>query len=347
MKKLLGFLFAVVFVSSAWAVDPATKVGDAAYTILPTDVRIYTTTAFTAGRTWTLPAAASTCIGQTCQPAAFQLEINDAAGAFSQAFPLTIAVASGDTINGNTGSLVISGARTRVLLFPTDGSNWSYTTDGDYVTTGICLPPASAGTVTITTATPAVITFTAHGMTGACPIVFTNSGGALPTGITSGTTYWISPSSITTNTFSISTTVANALAGTLVATTVAGSGTQTGTPGSPLTSTTAANVTGLILSQGEWDCRAKVARTLGASTSVTKTIGSTNTTSATASTQGGNSNTTLSIAANVMGVGGTDTVIAGDRQATTANTNVYLVAQDTFSVSTNVAFGNITCRRAR
>lgn len=348
MKRLLsGFLLSLAILGPALAVNPATRVGDAAYTILPTDVRVYSQTAFTAGRTWTLPSAGGTCVGQTCQPAAYQLEINDVAGAFSQAFPLTITPASGETINGNTGNLVISGAYARVLLFPTSGSNWVYTTDGDYITTGLCKAPAAAATVTITTATPAVITFTAHGMTGACPIVFTNSGGALPTGITSGTVYYISPGSITTNTFSISTTVANALAGTLVATTVAGTGTQTGTPGVALSTTTAADVTGLTLSQGEWDCRSKTSRTLAASTSVTVLKASHSTTSATSGTQGSLAASWLQTAANVMGVLGQDSSIGPDRVATTANTNLFLVAQDTFTVSTNVAYGAVTCRRAR
>lgn len=348
MKKLLlSLVLAFGLLSPAWAVNSGTFIGDVSYSATITDTTIYTTAAFTAGRTITLPAAGGTCIGQNCAPPASQLEINDIAGAYSQAFPLTITPQSGETIDGNTGSLVISGARSRVVLFPTSGTNWSYQTQGDYVTTGVCPAPASAATVTITIAAPGVITDTAHGITGACPVVFTNSGGGLPTGITSGTTYWVVPSSITTNTFTIATSVANALAGTAVTTTGTSTGTQTATPGSTLASTTAANVTGLTLSQGQFDCRAKVARTLGASTSVTKITGSISGTSATAATQGGNSMTVLSTAANVMGAGGTDSTISLDREAVTTGTNIFLVAQDTFSVSTNVAYGNITCRRVR
>lgn len=345
MKKLLSLLFTLAFCGQAWAVDPGTFVGNAAYSILSTDQRIYTTTTFTTGRTWTLPGAGATCIGQSCQPAATSLDIIDVAGAFSQLTQLTIAPQSGDTINGNAANLIISAAGSRVVLYPTSGSNWKAIVYGDFQSTGLCPGTAGTATVTITIAAPGVFTDTAHGFTGACPVVFTNSGGGLPTGITSGTTYWVTPSSITTNTYSVATTVANALAGTSVTTTGTSTGTQTRTGGSPLTSTTAANVTGLSLSQGEWDCRGKVARVLGASTSVTKTVGSISATSATATAQGGNSNTTLSTAANVMGAGGTDSTIALDREGLTSTTNVFLVAQDTFSVSTNVAFGNLTCRR--
>lgn len=344
MKKLL-LLLGLLFTIPAQAVDLATNVGDAAYSITTTDQRIYTTTTFTAGRTWTLPGAGGTCVGQSCAPPTGQLEINDAVGAISQAFPLTITPQSGETINGNTGSLVISAPRARVLLYPSNGSNWTYSAEGDFITTGLCKAPAAAATVTITIAAPGVITFTAHGMTGACPIVFTNSGGGLPTGITSGTTYYIVPSSITTNTFTIATTVANALAGTAITTTGSSTGTQTGTPGVAISSTTAADVTGLTLSQGDWDCRSKVGRTLGASTSVTKLGASHSQTSATMGTAGTNASTILSTAANVMGAGGTDSTIAPDRQSLTASTNVFLVAQDTFSVSTDVGYGILTCRR--
>lgn len=345
MKRFLPLALWLGLLCPALAVNPATYVGDAAYTISPSDVRIFTSAAFTAGRIWTLPSAGGTCIGQNCTPPANQLELNDTAGAWSQAFPLTITPASGETINGNTGSLIISGAKAIVYLFPSSPGNWTYRVIGDFVSSGVCAGPASTATVTITIAAPGVFTDTAHGITGACPVVFTNSGGGLPTGITSGTTYWTVPSSITTNTYTVATTVANALAGTAVTTTGTSTGTQTRTSGSTLTSTTAANVTGLSLSQGDWDCRGKVARTLGASTSVTKTVGSISTTTATASAQGGNSNTTLSTAANVMGAGGTDSTMALDRENLTSTTNVFLVAQDTFTVSTNIAFGNLTCRR--
>lgn len=345
--KRLALLLWLSLPAPALAVTPGTNVGDAAYTILNTDTNIYTTTAFTAGRTWTLPYAGGTCIGQNCQPAASSLVIDDVAGAITQPFQLTIAPQSGETINGNAANLIISGTKARVSLTPTSSTNWQAVIFGDFITTGICAGPASTATVTITIAAPGVFTDTAHGITGACPVVFTNSGGGLPTGITTGTTYWVTPSSITTNTYSVATTVANALAGTSVTTTGTSTGTQTRTSGSTLTSTTAANVTGLSISQGDWECRARVSRTLGASTSVTKTVGSVNSTTATASSQGGNSNTTLSTAANVMGAGGTDSVVALDRNNIAATTNIFLVAQDTFSVSTNIAYGNLTCRRMR
>lgn len=348
MKKLLsGILLSFALLGSAWAVNPSTNVGDAAYTILSTDVRIITTTAFTAGRTWTLPNAGASCIGQSCQPAAYQLEINDVAGAFSQAFQLTIAPASGETINNNAANLIISAAKSRILLFPTSGSNWQAIVYGDFQTTGICPSNASTATVTITIAAPGVITDTAHGITGACPVVFTNSGGGLPTGITSGTVYYVVPSSITANTYTLATTVANALAGTQITTTGTSTGTQTRTGGNALTSTTAADITGLSLSQGDWDCRGNISRVLNASTSVTKLVGGINGTSATQPSVGGNGINVISTAANVMGAGGTDSHVGPVRVNNTATGNTFLVATDTFSVSTDNAFGALSCRRVK
>lgn len=349
MKRLLGFILGLclAFASPAFAVVSSTTVGDAAYTILNTDVRITTTTTFTAGRIWTLPYAGGTCIGQNCQPAASALEIMDTAGAFSQQFQLTITPQSGETINGNTGSLIISGAGSRIVLFPTSPSNWQVNVFGDYQTTGTCTPPASTATVTITIAAPGVFTDTAHAFTGACPVVFTNSGGGLPTGITTGTTYWVVPSSITANTYSVATTVANALAGTAVTTTGTSTGTQTRTSGATLSTATAADITGLSLSQGLWECRAKVGRTLGASTSVTKLVGGISATTATAATIGTTASTVTMTAANVMGAAGTDSTIGPDRISLTATTNRFLMAQDTFTVSTNIAYGTLTCDRVR
>ncbi len=61
----------------------------------------------------------------------------------------------------------------------------------------------SSSVVTISTSNPAVVTWTAHGLAANTPIQFTTTG-ALPTGITAGSTYYvIAP---TTNSFNISAT---------------------------------------------------------------------------------------------------------------------------------------------
>ncbi len=77
------------------------------------------------------------------------------------------------------------------------------------------------GTFTVTIATPAVGTLVAHGLeTG--DAVFLNTTGALPTGLSANTIYYLIK--VTADTFNLATTRANAVAGTKIAT----SGTQSG-----------------------------------------------------------------------------------------------------------------------
>ena len=108
-------------------------------------------------------------------------------------------------------------------------------------------------TVTITIATPGVITWTAHGLVTGSPVVFTTTG-ALPTGITAGTTYYaITNSTLGINTFQIATSAVNAAAGTAITTSGTQSGVQTGTTSatvqSPLMTTTTFGPSGLTGSQ--------------------------------------------------------------------------------------------------
>jgi hypothetical protein len=85
-----------------------------------------------------------------------------------------------------------------------------------------------ASTVTITIASPGVVTWSAHGFVAGQPIVFTTSG-ALPTGLTAGTIYYVvSP---LTNTFGVATTPI----GAAINTTGSQSGVHTATNSSRLT----------------------------------------------------------------------------------------------------------------
>lgn len=81
-------------------------------------------------------------------------------------------------------------------------------------------------TVTMTIATPGVVTWTAHGMSTGMSITFTNSGGALPTGVTANTQYFITV--VDANTFKLSTTLITLAAATFIATSGTQSGTHTG-----------------------------------------------------------------------------------------------------------------------
>jgi hypothetical protein len=101
----------------------------------------------------------------------------------------------------------------------------------------------TSSTVTITNASPGVITWNSHGLTAGTPVYFTTTG-ALPTGLTAATivggatsarTLQASPTlyyvcaggTLLTNSFTVATSLANAAAGTGVNTSSAGSGVHT------------------------------------------------------------------------------------------------------------------------
>jgi microcystin-dependent protein len=85
---------------------------------------------------------------------------------------------------------------------------------------GLLAALTATSTVTITIASPGVVSWPSHGLSNAWPIQFSTTG-ALPTGLTAGTTYYIV--SATTNTFR----VATAPGGTAINTSGTQSGTQT------------------------------------------------------------------------------------------------------------------------
>jgi hypothetical protein len=89
---------------------------------------------------------------------------------------------------------------------------------------------SASATVTITIAAPGVVTWSGHGLSTGSPVVFSTTG-ALPTGITAGTTYYAVV--VGANSFQIATSFANAIAATPTVVTTSGSqsGTQTGRRG--------------------------------------------------------------------------------------------------------------------
>ncbi len=129
-----------------------------------------------------------------------------------------------------------------------DGSFWeNLTTSANFqVTTGngvlqslgvntggtsseVILYDGLSSVVTITIASPGVITWPAHDLAAGSAVVFSTTGG-LPTGLTAGTIYYVAEDvHLTANTFAVSDTKAHALAGTnQINTSVSQSGTQTG-----------------------------------------------------------------------------------------------------------------------
>lgn len=65
--------------------------------------------------------------------------------------------------------------------------------------------PLNTTVATVTIASPGVVTFSNHGFAAGRPILFRTTG-ALPTGITAGTTYYVISTGLTTNTFQFATT---------------------------------------------------------------------------------------------------------------------------------------------
>lgn len=79
---------------------------------------------------------------------------------------------------------------------------------------------ACLGTVTITIASPAVVSYTAHGLAAGDAVVFATTS-ALPTGLTAGTTYYVISAGLTSNAFEVSATSGGSAVNT--------SGSQSGT----------------------------------------------------------------------------------------------------------------------
>jgi len=65
------------------------------------------------------------------------------------------------------------------------------------------LSPTETSTVTMTIASPTVVTWTNHGLQAGAPVVFSTTG-ALPTGLTAGTTYYVIAAGLAANTFEVS-----------------------------------------------------------------------------------------------------------------------------------------------
>lgn len=115
---------------------------------------------------------------------------------------------------------------TMSLVTPVIGSPYLFTVKGEGITdTDITVTPLADLTFTADNTTE-TLTSAAHGMaTGDGPYRLTNSGGALPTGLSADTNYWIIV--LTANTYQLASSYANAIAETEVTFTTDGTGTHT------------------------------------------------------------------------------------------------------------------------
>jgi hypothetical protein len=113
-----------------------------------------------------------------------------------------------------------------------------------------------------------------------------------------------------------------------------------------LTTATPANITSVALTAGDWDCNAVAGRTFGATTSLTIMKTSLNTTTAADGTIATGTMVQQSTPAQVP-VTDTTQQIGLVRFSLSAGASVFLVADDTFTISTNKGYGFLRCRRMR
>jgi len=221
---------------------------------------------------------------------------------------------------------------------------------GEYKANFLSSTTARSATVTITIASPAVITWTSHPLfasTTSCTAIKFSTTGALPTGITAGTTYYATY--IDANTFHISTTSANAIAGTYINTSGSQSGTQTGDIRVGMSTGVAADLAAIQLTAGDWDVQG-IAYYIGdGTTTIAYTYAEVSTTSAPgndfvegqyASQQYPGSYTPgASVFASAA------TPIA--RFSLSGTTTIYFEFNSSFGVSTLIAYGALRARRVR
>jgi hypothetical protein len=166
------------------------------------------------------------------------------------------------SIAGNTGAFTLSGGvinsvndiRLNAGHLPAEPSNGNAAA-GEIGEFASCYVSTAANNVTITIASPAVVTEAAHGRSPYTAVSYTSSG-ALPTGLALLTTYYIvGGASLTANTYQLATTIANAVAGIAINT----SGTQSGvhtTKYPPFASGVALDMCALLLQPGDWEVSA-------------------------------------------------------------------------------------------
>jgi hypothetical protein len=106
-----------------------------------------------------------------------------------------------------------------------------------------------SSTVSISSASPTVVTYSSHGLSTGAGVNFT-TGGALPNGLSVGVNYYIIR--IDNNSFWLATSVANAFAGAKINTTGSQSGTHTCNVHVLCTSGSYVNANGILLTPGLW-----------------------------------------------------------------------------------------------
>lgn len=210
---------------------------------------------------------------------------------------------------------------------------------------------AAGSAVSLPVASPGVVTWSSHTFVVSgpanysCPINFSANGGALPTGLVVGTTYYIIGSTVSGDTFQVADTMAHALAGTnAINFTGAPSGSPLAWIGYLIATTNTVGGAGMTLTAGDWDCSGTAEWQELTNLTVTEYLQGINT-SAVIGTIG--SYVDLRLASSSLGAASSSYVTPIVQQNVSASTTVYLVEKATFSVGTQNAGGLLRCRRMR
>lgn len=213
-----------------------------------------------------------------------------------------------------------------------------------------CLTATSGASLSFTSASPTVGTWASPPWTGnggtiafgnfACPFNITANA---PTGLSTATNYWAVP--IDATTFHVSTSAANAAAGTFANT--SGSSSTANLTSNLAFSTTAGLATAVInLTAGDWDCSGSTIYTPGSTTSITNLQNGLNSASTTMGVLGTYSD--FETAANIVTATNSPVYFTPEVRLSLASTTAeYLVSLNTFTASTLNGSGFIRCRRMR
>lgn len=212
-----------------------------------------------------------------------------------------------------------------------------------------CIVATSGASQGFTLATPTVGTWssppwgasTAPYGSFACPFFISANA---PTGLSTNTTYWAVP--INATTFHVSTTAANAMAGTFAAASGASSTANLTSSTYQVATTTVVAVGAMNLTAGDWDCQMSGQFLPAASTSVTNLQAGINSSATAVGTLGSYSD--LETAANVMTATSSPILVSPTfRESLAATTAEYAVADGIFTVATVNEAGDFRCRRVR
>lgn len=234
-----------------------------------------------------------------------------------------------------------------------DGAAAGYV--GEYVVSGASSfnnTIISAATVTISIASPAVISWTGNPYylstatgNGCASLVVFSTTGALPTGLTAGTNYYVTcNANFTANAFNVSTSTTNAIAGTAINTSGSQSGTQSAVPAYSIGSGSGRDFGAMSLTAGDWDVTGIIHIVPASTTSFTQEI------AVISSTTGGGGTVyavaTQSQAAEVP-VNSLNIPLSVERISLASTTTVFCAVDLTFTVSTATVSGECRARRVR